>query len=126
MAAHNELGLWGEEVAAEYLQRQGYALMERNWHSGHRDIDIVAWDGTEVVFVEVKTRQSASFISPEQAVDWRKRRSLQLSVNHYVKWHNISRYRIDVVTVVGSPGTGTPQVNHIRDFRISMPYSTRW
>ena len=44
MAAHNELGIWGEEVAVGYLQDHGYVILERDWHSGHHDIDIVAVD----------------------------------------------------------------------------------
>ena len=42
MAAHNELGKWGEEMAAEYLQQKGYRIIERDWRSGNRDIDIIA------------------------------------------------------------------------------------
>ena len=45
MASHNELGKWGEDVAATYLERQGYTIMERDWKSGHRDLDIIALDG---------------------------------------------------------------------------------
>ena len=56
MAAHNDLGKWGEDRAADYLQRKGYRIVARNWKSGHRDIDIIAMDGDEydgtVVFVE--------------------------------------------------------------------------
>ena len=58
MAAHNELGKWGEDKASEFLQLNGYQIIERDWKSGRRDIDIVATNGTEVVFVEVKTRSN--------------------------------------------------------------------
>ena len=44
MAAHNELGKWGEDTAADYLQRNGYTIIERDWKSGHRDLDIIAQD----------------------------------------------------------------------------------
>ena len=73
MAAHNELGKWGEDCAVDYLQRKGYTIVERDWKSGHRDIDIIAADedGT-LVFVEVKTRRNRLFGNPEEAVDWRK------------------------------------------------------
>ena len=56
MASHNELGKWGEDIAADYLQRQGYTIIERNWKSGHRDLDIIALDGQTLVIAEVKTR----------------------------------------------------------------------
>lgn len=52
MARHNELGKWGEQYAADYLQGLGYDIIERDWRFGHRDIDIIARtsDGTTVVF----------------------------------------------------------------------------
>ena len=65
MAAHNELGKWGEDLAAAYLEQKGYTIMERDWKSGRRDIDIIARDGNIVVFVEVKTRRSSVFGEPE-------------------------------------------------------------
>ena len=52
MAKHNDLGKWGEDLAAEYLQKQGYVIRDRDWHCGKRDIDLVAItaDSTTVVF----------------------------------------------------------------------------
>ena len=68
MAAHNELGRWGEDLATEYLQQHGYRIIERDWKSGRRDIDIIATDGNQVVFVEVKTRRNRLYGDPEEAV----------------------------------------------------------
>ena len=45
MASHNELGKWGEDIAANYLERLGYTIIERDWKSGHRDLDIIAREG---------------------------------------------------------------------------------
>ena len=56
MATHNDLGHWGEDLAAEYLQDKGYIILERDWKSGHRDLDIIALDGDTVVFVEVSRK----------------------------------------------------------------------
>ena len=70
MAVHNELGTWGEEVAAQYLTKKGYTIVERDWKSGHRDIDIIALKDDIVVFVEVKTRRNNYFGEPEDAVDF--------------------------------------------------------
>ena len=70
MAAHNELGTWGEQCAVEYLRRKGYVILERDWKSGHRDLDIIAFDGVTMVFVEVKTRRNRMFADPEMAVDY--------------------------------------------------------
>ncbi len=120
MAAHNDLGKWGEERAADYLQRKGYRIVARNWKSGHRDIDIIAMDGDEydgtVVFVEVKTRRNRVFAEPEEAVDWHKRRSLQGAINHYVKYYHIDHaVRFDVVTVVGTMDGAEPEIEHLKD-----------
>ena len=54
---HLQTGTWGEELAAAYLRQQGFVILERDWHSGHRDIDIIAQKNDCIVFVEVKTRR---------------------------------------------------------------------
>ena len=76
MASHNELGKEGETAAVTYLMEKGYEIRHRNWHSGHRDLDIVAQKDGELVIVEVKTRSDACFGQPEDAVDRRKIRSI--------------------------------------------------
>ncbi len=116
MALHNELGAWGEELAATFLQRKGYAIVERDWKSGHRDIDIIALDGPVLVFVEVKTRRNRVFGEPEEAVDYRKLQNLRLAINYYIKSRRINReFRLDIITVVGTPEGGPPQITHIED-----------
>ena len=116
MAAHNELGKWGEDVAADYLQRKGYIIIERDWKSGRRDIDIIAsCDNTTIVFVEVKTRRNRLFTDPEQAVDYQKLQSLRMAINHYIKFHRINLpIRLDIITVVGNMNS-TPDIEHIED-----------
>ena len=119
MAAHKELGKWGEDLAAAYLQDKGYAIIERDWKSGRRDIDIIAKDeaGT-IVFVEVKTRRSRVFGEPEDAIDYRKMQSLRQAINHYVKLRRInSDVRFDIISIVGTIGS-EPEINHIKDVAI--------
>ena len=116
MAAHNELGRWGEDLAVDYLQGKGYQIVERDWKSGHRDIDIIARDeaGT-IVFVEVKTRRNRVFGEPEEAIDFRKLQSLQHAINHYIKFHHVSgEVRFDIISIVGTIGS-EPEINHIKD-----------
>ena len=116
MAIHNELGAWGEEQASVFLQRRGYTIVERDWKTGHRDIDIVALDGGTVVFVEVKTRRNRVFGEPEDAIDYRKLQNLRLAINYYVKSKHINQeFRFDVITVVGTPTGGPPQISHFED-----------
>ena len=85
MAEHNELGRWGERKATEYLEAQGYTIWERNWHTGHRDIDIIAYKDNTLVIVEVKTRRNNVFMEPEMAVNRKKAHSIMIAANLYVK-----------------------------------------
>lgn len=115
MAAHNELGFWGEQMAADYLAAKGYRIMRRNWRCGRRDIDIVATDLATVVIVEVKTRQTSALTAPEAAVDRQKIRSLALAANAFLKAERCDLpVRFDIITVTGTPETGC-EINHIED-----------
>ena len=116
MAAHNELGKWGEDCAADYLQRKGYTIVERDWKSGHRDIDIIAVDENRtVVFVEVKTRRNRVFGEPEGSAHYRKMRNPQAAINHYVQYRRIdNEIRFDIITVVGTIGS-EPEIDHLID-----------
>ncbi len=115
MAAHNELGRWGEDLAAAFLEEKGYAIVERDWKSGHHDLDIVAKDGSTLVIVEVKTRRNRLYGNPEEAIDYRKRRSLLSAINHYTKSHRIySNVRFDIISIVGNIGEKS-EIDHIID-----------
>ena len=115
MAAHNELGKWGEDTAAAYLEDQGYQIIERDWKSGHHDLDIVAKEGNTLVIVEVKTRRNRLFGDPEEAIDYKKRMSLQSAINHYVKSHRFGNsVRFDIISIVGTIGS-QPEIDHIKD-----------
>lgn len=115
MAAHNELGKWGEDIATSYLEDKGYQIIERDWKSGRIDLDIIAREGNTLVIVEVKTRRNRLFGDPEEAVDYRKRQSLRLAINHYVKSHPRSRQvRFDIISIVGVIGS-EPEIDHIKD-----------
>ena len=119
-AVNMSVGTWGEELAAMYLREKGYVILERDWHSGHRDIDIIAQNGEWLVFVEVKTRSTDEVISPLQAVNWKKQRNLVLSINHYLHYRHIEQpWRFDVISIVGSPGKET-QIEHIEDWNLPV------
>jgi len=117
MARHNELGKWGEETAAKYLTERGYVIRERDWRSGHRDIDIIATtpDGITVAFVEVKTRTTDVITDPEDAIDEKKIRNLCYAANDYVKMHDVvEELRFDIITIVGTRESGAT-IDHIED-----------
>lgn len=69
-----ELGVLGETLACEWLQRNGYRLIARNWRKGRLELDVIAGIGERVVFLEVKCRQSEHFGFPEAAVNAAKQR----------------------------------------------------
>lgn len=121
MAAHNDLGKWGEHKAEEFLRTRGYRIVEQNWRYGHRDIDIVAAKDDVLVIVEVKTRRNNLFTEPEDAVDWQKIRSLSVAANAFVKRYRIDmEVRFDVITVIGDI-EGECQINHIEDAFLPIP-----
>ena len=116
---HLQIGIWGEEMAIVYLREKGYVILERDWHSGHRDIDIIAQHGDCLVFVGVKTRSSHGLTDPEFAVNHQKLKNLRLAMNHYIKYRKVNmRCRFDVITVVGTMDGPMPEITHIEDFTI--------
>lgn len=117
---HLLMGKWGEELAAAYLREKGYVILERDWHSGHRDIDIIARNNNYVVFVEVKTRRNRDFEDPIMAVNYEKQRNLRIAINHYIKFRKIdSPIRFDIITIVGAINTNQPYIEHLEDVNIS-------
>ena len=118
MASHIELGKWGEELAADLLERKGMRILERDWRSGHRDIDIVALTADELVFVEVKTRESNAFGEPWKSVDWRKRKNILASIYQYIRSRRIDMpFRFDIVSVILS-NPEQPQIEHIENVQL--------
>lgn len=125
MAQHNDTGKWGEELATQFLQQKGYEIVERDWHLGHRDIDIIARspDYSELVFVEVKTRTTDVIMKPEDAVDIRKIRNIGIAANGYIKMLGVTeQLRFDIISVVGKD-KDSAQIEHIEDaFNPCMAY----
>ncbi|MEE0527668.1 MAG: YraN family protein [Prevotellamassilia sp.] len=103
MAAHNELGAQGEYEALLYLTKQGYTLLAHNWRVGHLELDIVAEQWGEIVFVEVKTRSSEDFAPAAEAVTLYKKRNLIAAARAYLARNGLLErpYRYDIITVVG-------------------------
>jgi putative endonuclease len=101
MAKHNEIGQFGEQKAAEFLEQKGYKILDRNWRYGRAEIDIVAMDGATLVFGEVKTRSNDLFERPESAVDEKKRRLLTRAAVAYMrKIGHEWAIRFDILAVI--------------------------
>jgi putative endonuclease len=95
------LGQAGERLAAAILRQQGYHIHEHNFRCRAGEIDLVASDGEELVFIEVKTRRSSSWGPPEEALTCQKRRKLIEVASHYLELHEAYErpWRIDVVAI---------------------------
>jgi len=126
MAQHNVLGRLGEDQAVAYLQKKGYRILDRNWKIGDLEIDIVAKDAEDVVFVEVKTRSSDAWGKPEDAVDELRKKRLTAAANAYLKYHRIDdRFRFDIIAIVMNQYE--LDINHIEDaFTLRPHYIGPW
>lgn len=101
MSIHNDLGKKGEEKAIEYLLSKGYAIVEKNWVSGHKEVDIIAKINNILVIVEVKTRQVPVLVAPEFAVDSYKQRNLIWAAEAYVRMKKLNcDVRFDIVSII--------------------------
>lgn len=119
MAAHNELGTWGEGIAYEYLRHGGYRILHRNWQFGHRDLDIVAIENDVLVIVEVKTRRNEAYMDADLAVNVQKIRSLAIAANAYIKSECLdNEVRFDIITIVGTPEKY--ELRHTKDAFLPM------
>jgi len=114
MAAKDILGARGEQLAADHLAQLGYAILERNWRCSAGEIDIVARDGDETVFVEVKTRSGTAFGHPLEAITAAKLARLRRLAGAWCQAHpgNSGRIRIDAIAVI-APGGGPARLDHL-------------
>jgi putative endonuclease len=100
MDPRREVGQGGEQRAAEYLKRQGYTIVERNWRTPFGELDIVARLGKELVFVEVRTLESRNLLFPEESVGAGKQRRLARLATAYVQHAKFEGdWRIDVIAI---------------------------
>lgn len=100
--ARLSLGAWGEDYAARYLRKQGLKILQRNLRTPVGEIDIVARDRKTLVFVEVKTRQSQQFGTPQEAVGTHKQRQIIRTAQWYLSEHPAGKLqpRFDVVALL--------------------------
>jgi putative endonuclease len=100
------LGKWGEAAAASYLIEQGLSIVTQNYRCAQGEIDLIAQEGAAIVFVEVKTRSSAAFGNPEEAVDGAKQAHLLAAAETYCEENALldQDWRMDVISIIGNPG----------------------
>ncbi|HEY9403925.1 MAG TPA: YraN family protein [Pyrinomonadaceae bacterium] len=142
VAPHIALGERGEALAAAHLERAGYALVAANFELPvgrnlrgaivNAEIDLVAYEGETLCFVEVKTRASDWFAAPEQNVDRRKQRQITRAARVYRRTFGLKHtpYRYDVVSVILPPATDdepapNPRIELLRNFWTDAKYRKR-
>ena len=116
---HNQrLGRWGEQVARRHLQRAGLSVLDVNWRGQAGEVDLVLLDGQVLVVCEVKTRTSARYGTPHEAVGERKAARLLTLADEWVRAHpevvpaDVT-VRVDVVAVL-RPRGAAPRLEHVR------------
>jgi len=114
MATHNDLGRKGEALAEEYLLRNGYQILEKNWRYLKAEIDIIAKKKDVLAIVEVKTRSSIEIVTPENAVNKKKIKLLVSAANEYVIQYDLDiEVRFDIISI--HKKAEKYNLNHIKD-----------
>ena len=121
MYERHETGKIGEDIATRYLEQIGYEIIQRNFECKIGEIDIIAKDKEVIVFVEVKTRASALYGQPKDAVDRTKKKHIYKTAEFYIYIRHLENYpvRIDVIEVYKKQGKF--MVHHIKNAITERP-----
>ena len=115
MAAHNELGKYGELLAKEYLEQCGYRILEKNWFCARAEIDLIAFYDRKLIFAEVKTRSSEVYGEPQEFVDWKKEKQLAFASSVYIdRINHQGEIRFDIIAIIFE-NKELYKINHIED-----------
>ncbi len=111
-----QTGKYGEQLAAQYLESQGYTILATNWRCKQGEIDIIAQLNERLVFVEVRTRHATSTETAFASVDKNKQDKMQHTALTYLVEHELedSPWRIDVIAIA-LHHYGTPLIEHAED-----------
>lgn len=114
--SHRQKGNEAEDLACEFLQQKGWQILERNYYSGHSEIDIIARDDDVTVFLEVKMRSSTQFGKPFEFVNETKVEHVFRAAEVWTLEHGLqnSPMRFDVIGILNQKGKA-PEINHIPD-----------
>ena len=101
MAEHNELGKEGEQLAVDFLIKNGYEIKERNWRFQKAEVDIIAQKNNTLIAVEVKTRSSDYFGNPQDFIKQQKINLLVKAIDEYVNTNDLHvEVRFDVIGII--------------------------
>ena len=121
-----KLGAKGENIAARFLKRKGYRIVQRNYTCKLGEIDIIAQHDSTLIFVEVRSKQTEKFGPPQYSVNSAKQRQISRAALYYIKENKITGQtcRFDVVAVTFLPDSRKPEVEHIQNaFELSRWYT---
>lgn len=121
MYERHETGKKGEDLATQYLINNNYEIIERNFESRQGEIDIIAKDKNEIVFIEVKARTNQMYGKPKEAVDTKKKKHIYKTAEYYVFIHQLENapIRFDVIEVYKTKGMY--KINHIKQAITERP-----
>ena len=106
-------GKKGEEIAAKYLKKNGYKILEKNFRKPYGEIDIIAQKGENVAFVEVKTRKSDSYGTPAEFVTAKKQERIKKTAYTYIQQNNLeAEFTFDIIEVYLNAEKGV-KINHL-------------
>lgn len=119
MYKKQEIGKIGENLATKYLENKEYKVLLRNFRCRSGEIDIIAEDKNEIVFVEVKTRSILCYGRPAEAVDYFKRKHIYRTAKYFLHKNNLERHfvRFDVIEIYLS--NKKYKVSHIKNVDIN-------
>jgi putative endonuclease len=124
--SRKELGARGEKLAARFLKRRGYKIIQRNYRCKLGEIDIIAQQDKTIVFVEVRTKQTERFGAPQYSITATKRRQISKVALSYIREKRLmgQSCRFDVMAVIFSPESRKPRIDHIQNaFELSRRYT---
>lgn len=116
MGRNNLAGAWGESLAARYLKKKKYRILESSYRSRYGEIDLIACDKQYLVFVEVKLRKSKKFAEGREFVDIHKQNRIRLTASMYLSSVDTQlQPRFDVIEIYAPEGVDTlkPVINHL-------------
>ncbi len=114
MAEHNELGKRGENLAVEYLLKNGYKIVKRNWRFQKAEVDIIAKKENVLAVIEVKTRSNDYFGNPQDFVSPKKIKLLVRAIDEYVIKHDLDvEVRFDIIAIINK--THTLNIEHLKN-----------
>jgi len=115
MADHNELGKEAENLAAEYLLKNEYKILMRNFRFKKNEVDIIAEKDNLIIVVEVKARSTDFFILPQEAVTKGKIKSIVSAANHFMEeFSKDQEVRFDIISILPDK-TGKLEIEHIEN-----------